>query len=93
MEAKIANIKISIPLTKWLKNSEYHSNISMVFQPLGEISDISNSLNLQDDNPTILSISHVDEPFDEEVSPSMLAQTYTMPFYITSCSTEEPPTT
>ena len=41
----------------------------MVLQPSREIFAIYNSLNLQDDSPTILFDPHVDEPSDEEVPP------------------------
>ena len=34
LEAEINKIKISIPLTELLKNSEYHSKISIVLKPL-----------------------------------------------------------
>ena len=65
MEAEIVKIKIYVPLTKLLKNSEYHSKIATVLQPSGEISAISDSLNLQDDRLTIMFVPHVDEPSNE----------------------------
>ena len=58
-------IKISVPITELLKNLEYHSKIAIVLQPLGGISAISDSLNLQDDRLTILFNPHVDEPSNE----------------------------
>ena len=65
MEAEIVKIKIYVPLTKLLKNSEYHSKISIVLQPSGEISTILDSLNLEDDRLPILFSLHVDEPSNE----------------------------
>ena len=64
MEAEIVKIKIYVPLTELLKNSEYHSKIVTVLQPSGEISTISDSLNLEDDRITILFSIHVDEPYN-----------------------------
>ena len=52
-----------------MKNSEYHSKIDTILKPPGEISGISDSLNLQDDRPTILFGPHVDEPSDEDIPP------------------------
>ena len=43
LEAKIAKIKISVPLNELLKNSEYHSKIATVLKPTGEVSAISDS--------------------------------------------------
>ena len=40
-----------------------------MLKPLGEVSEISDSLNLQDDNPTIMFGPHVDGPSDEDVPP------------------------
>ena len=40
LEAKIAKIKISIPLTELLKNYEYHSKIATVLMPPEEIYEI-----------------------------------------------------
>ena len=40
-----------------------------MLKPLGEISEISNSLNLQDDSPTIMFVPHVDKPSDEDIPP------------------------
>ena len=65
LEAEIVKIKISVPLTELLKNYEYHSKIATVLKPPGEISEISNSLNLQDDSPTILFGPRVDEHSNE----------------------------
>ena len=64
LEAEITKIKISNPLIELLKNSEYHSKIVTVLQPSGEISTISDSLNLEDDRLTILFSIHVDEPYN-----------------------------
>ena len=69
MEAEIAKIKIFVPLTELLKNYEYHSKIATVLKPPGESSVISDSLNLQDDSPTILYGPHVDDSTDEYVPP------------------------
>ena len=52
-----------------LKNYEYHSKIATVLKPPGEFSAILDSLNLQDDSPTILFGPHVDESVDEYVLP------------------------
>ena len=65
MEAETVKIKIYVPLTKLLKNSEYHSKIATILQASGEISTISDSLNLEDDRLTILFGLHVDEPSNE----------------------------
>ena len=46
LEAEISKIKIFVPLTELLKNFEYHSKIATVLKPLGEISVVSNRLNL-----------------------------------------------
>ena len=54
LDAEIAKIKISIPLTDLLKNPEYHSKIATVLKPPGEVSSMSYSLNLQYDNPIFL---------------------------------------
>ena len=72
LEDEISNINISVPLTELLKTSEYHSKISIVLKPPGEISAISDSLNLQDEIPTILSVPHVYDPFYEYFPLSML---------------------
>ena len=40
-----------------------------MLKPPGEISEISDSINLQDDNPTILFGPHVDESFNEDIPP------------------------
>ena len=69
MEAEIKKVKISTPLTELLKNSEYHLKIATMLKLLGEVSAISDSLNLQDDSPTILFGPHVDESADEDVPP------------------------
>ena len=36
LEVEFDKIKISVPLTELLKNSEYHSKISTVFKPQGK---------------------------------------------------------
>ena len=46
LKAEIAKIKIYTPLTKLLKNFEYHSKIATILKPLGEIYAISDSLNI-----------------------------------------------
>ena len=61
------NIKIYVSLTKFLKNYEYHSKIVAVLKPLREVTAILDSLNIQDDSPTILFVPHVDESIDEDV--------------------------
>ena len=59
LEAEISKINIFVSLTELLKKSEYHSKISTVLKPPGEISAVSDSLNLQDGRPTILFGPHV----------------------------------
>ena len=69
LEDEISKIKIYIPLIELLKNYEYHSKVSTVLNPPGEVSKRSDSLNLQDDSPTILFGPHVDAPSDEDIHP------------------------
>lgn len=55
LETKIAKIKIVVPLSELLKNADYQYRITKVLNPSRERFAIADSLNLQDDDPTIIS--------------------------------------
>ena len=58
LESKISMVKISVPFSKLIKNSEYRTQILNMFESGQIYFDI---LNLQDDYPTILSGPIVEE--------------------------------
>lgn len=69
LENEIAKIKIAVPLSELLKNADYQSQISKVLNPPWDNPAVTDSLNLQDDDPTILFGPHVDEPSGEDSPP------------------------
>ena len=69
MEAEIVKIKIYVPLTKLLKHFEDHFKVATMLNPLGEVSSMSDSLNIQDDSPTFLFGPRVEEYVDEDTPP------------------------
>lgn len=60
IETEISKIKIAVPLTELLKNADYQSQIIKVLKPPHDKFAIANSLNIQDDVPTILFGPHVE---------------------------------
>jgi len=65
----MAKIKILIPFNELIKNREYRSQIINMLK-MGQTYD---TLNIQDDHPTILFVPRVDESGETEEAP---------PFYV-----------
>jgi len=66
LENELPKIKIVVPLAELLKNVEYRTQITGILKPLTESSD---SLNLQDDCPTLLFGPQTENNRDEYVPP------------------------
>lgn len=65
MENEISKIKISLPFSESLRNSEYRAQISKILKA-EESADI---VNLEDDHPTIMFGPRVESKDNEEVPP------------------------
>jgi len=66
-EKKLSKIKILVPLMELARNPSYDKKIKKVIQPKGSTSP-PDTVNLQDDSPTIVFGPHIDEK-DEVVAP------------------------
>lgn len=64
-ETEIAKVKISLPSSEILKNSEYISQIERMLKA----KDSSDTVNLQDDKPTIMFGPRVESSQEDDVPP------------------------
>ena len=71
-ESEVAKIKVSLPFIEICRNSEYREQLSKMIKS-NDVSNDSDSINIENDNPTILFGPRI-EPNDEDKVP---------PFYVT----------
>ena len=71
-ESEVAKMKVSLPFNEIYKNSEYREQLSKMIKS-NNVYDASDSINIEDDSPTILFGPRM-EPNDEDEVP---------PFYVT----------
>ena len=64
-ENEIANVNISLPFSEILKNFEYRSQIGTMLN----FEDSSDTINLQDDKPTIIFVPRVESSQEDDVPP------------------------
>ena len=67
-ESEVAKMKVSLPFNEICRNSEYREQLSKMIKTNNTPSD-SDSVNIEDDNPTILFGPRVDSNDEDEVPP------------------------
>ena len=80
-ENEIAKVKMSLHFSEILKNSEYRSQIGKMLK----FEDSSDTINLQDDNPTIMFGPRVESSQEDDVPPFYISLRIHNLFYTMQC--------